>query len=126
MSQGNQTQTQGGKSRATFLMSHDKRFLLKAINQAEFQKLTSSLEKKQDPPFFPTAWLQPTACQGEAENLFWYFDKAKIAEPCPLRSTEAGGQVLFEKWPSLLTQVIGLFTVSATKKSQNYKGPYRT
>ena len=31
-------------------------------------------------------------------------------------------QVLFDKWPSVLTQVIGLFSVSATKKSQNYKG----
>ncbi|CAE7377349.1 FAB1C [Symbiodinium natans] len=76
-------QTSGGKSRATFLMSHDKRFLLKAINESEFKKLNS-----------------------EAENLFWYFDK-----------------VLFDKWPSVLTQVIGLFSVSVTKKSQ-YKGYY--
>ncbi|CAE7948158.1 Pikfyve, partial [Symbiodinium sp. KB8] len=80
----NPIQTSGGKSRATFLMSHDKRFLLKAINESEFKKLNS-----------------------EAENLFWYFDK-----------------VLFDKWPSVLTQVIGLFSVSATKKSQNYKGYY--
>ena len=48
----------------------------------------------------------------EATSLFWYFDK-----------------VLFEELPSVLTQVIGLFTVSATntKKTANqkdYKGFY--
>lgn len=48
----------------------------------------------------------------EATSLFWYFDK-----------------VLFEELPSVLTQVIGLFTVSATntKKTANhkdYKGYY--
>lgn len=31
-------------------------------------------------------------------------------------------EVLFEKLPSVLTQVIGLFTVSATKKSQKHQG----
>lgn len=71
----------GGKSKATFYETHDKRFLLKALNKSEFDRLVS-----------------------EAMSMFWYYDK-----------------VLFEKLPSVLTQVIGLFTVSATpkKKQQN-------
>ncbi|CAJ1327689.1 unnamed protein product [Effrenium voratum] len=44
----------------------------------------------------------------EAASMFWYFDK-----------------VLFDKWPSVLTQVLGLFTVTATnKRGQTNTGWY--
>ena len=45
----------GGKTGAAFHLSHDERFLLKALNKAEFDKLL-----------------------GDATNLFWYFDKARM------------------------------------------------
>ena len=73
--------------------------------------------------------------KGEAENLFWYFDKAATLAQSLSRVVlshvaqdydPSFFQVLFDKWPSLLTQVIGLFTVSATatKKSQKWTGSW--
>lgn len=49
-----QPEVTGGKTGAAFHLSHDERFLLKALNKAEFDKLL-----------------------GDATNLFWYFDKAR-------------------------------------------------
>lgn len=69
--------TSGGKSGADFLVSHDHRFLLKAVHRKEFQML----EKKSD-------------------ALFWHVD-----------------QVLFGKLPSVLVQVVGLFTVKVHSKA---------
>lgn len=70
--------TSGGKSGAAFFMSHDRRFLLKAINKAELKMLAT-----------------------QAEALFWYFD-----------------QVLFERLPSVLAQIVGMFTVSVTRRQK--------
>ncbi|CAK0803760.1 unnamed protein product, partial [Prorocentrum cordatum] len=69
--------TSGGKSGSLFFISHDRRFLLKQINTAEFKMLQKS-EKR-----------------SHVEALFWYADK-----------------VLFEGLPSVLVQVVGLFTVT--------------
>lgn len=63
--------TEGGKTRASFFASHDRRFLLKAIKGKELKHM-----------------------QTQADPLFWYAD-----------------QVLFEKLPSVLVQVVGLFKV---------------
>jgi len=76
----------GGKSSAAFFVSqHDHRFLLKAVNRAEFKMLTSP-EK--------------------AQAIFSYVD-----------------QVLFDKLPSVLAHVVGLFSVSVKlhKKSRESK-----
>eukprot|EP00931_Biecheleriopsis_adriatica_P074690 TRINITY_DN48697_c0_g1_i1.p1 TRINITY_DN48697_c0_g1~~TRINITY_DN48697_c0_g1_i1.p1 ORF type:complete len:1993 (+),score=289.05 TRINITY_DN48697_c0_g1_i1:23-5980(+) len=69
----------GGKTRAAFFVSQDRRFLLKAVNRAEFKMLRT-----------------------QAEPFFWYAD-----------------QVLFEKLPSVLIQVLGLFTVSITLREKS-------
>eukprot|EP00929_Paragymnodinium_shiwhaense_P090832 TRINITY_DN50929_c0_g1_i1.p1 TRINITY_DN50929_c0_g1~~TRINITY_DN50929_c0_g1_i1.p1 ORF type:complete len:2238 (+),score=517.31 TRINITY_DN50929_c0_g1_i1:133-6846(+) len=69
--------TSGGKSGAAFYASHDRRFLLKAVNRYEFKFLTTHMDA-----------------------LFWYND-----------------QVLFNKLPSALAQVVGVFTVSVAKKN---------
>jgi len=74
---------QGGKSRAAFFVSHDRRFLLKAVNRFEFNMLTT-----------------------QHEALMWYVDK-----------------VLFDKLPSVLAQVVGLFTVTVSSKKS--KGPVK-
>jgi len=75
--------TSGGKSGATFFVSDDRRFLLKAVGRAEARLLTT-----------------------QAEALFWYAD-----------------QVLFDKLPSVLAQVFGVFTVSVKwrHKSKQFK-----
>lgn len=65
----------GGKSGAAFFVSHDRRFLLKAVNKYEFRMLTK-----------------------QAEALFWHMDK-----------------VLWDKLPSMLAQVVGVFTVCVTR-----------
>jgi len=65
----------GGKTGAAFFISHDRRFLLKAVtNKYEYRMLTT-----------------------QADALFWYAD-----------------QVLFDKLPSVLAQILGLFTVCVT------------
>jgi len=76
----------GGKSSAAFFVSqHDRRFLLKAVNQAEFKMLTTP---------------------SQAQAMFSYVD-----------------QILFDKLPSVLAHVVGLFSVSVKlhKKSRESK-----
>merc|ERR1712125_30097 len=70
--------TSGGKSGASFYASHDRRFLLKAVNRFEFKFLINHMD-----------------------GLFWYND-----------------QVLFNKLPSALAQVVGVFTVSVGKRNR--------
>jgi len=82
----NRIKPSGGKTSAAFFVSqHDRRFLLKAVNRAEFRMLTTP-EK--------------------AQAMFSYVD-----------------QVLFDKVPSVLAHVVGLFSVSVKlhKKSREMK-----
>jgi len=69
----------GGKSNATFFVSHDRRFLLKAVNKYEFKMLIN-----------------------QVDSLFWHAD-------C----------VLFDKLPSVLAQVVGLFSVSVVRRHKS-------
>lgn len=71
-------QPQGGKSRAAFFVSHDRRFLIKQVNKAELRMLTT-----------------------QQEALMWYVDK-----------------VLFDKMPSVLAQVVGLFTITVESRTR--------
>jgi len=71
----NRIKPSGGKSSAAFFVSqHDRRFLLKAVNRAEFKFLTTP---------------------SQAQAMFQYVD-----------------QILFDKLPSVLAHVVGLFSVS--------------
>jgi len=82
----NRIKPSGGKSSAAFFVSHpDQRFLLKAVNRAEFKMLTTP---------------------SQAQAMFSYVD-----------------QVLFDKLPSVLAHVVGLFSVSVKlhKKSRESK-----
>jgi len=72
---------QGGKTRAAFFVSHDRRYLVKQLNKAELKMLMT---------------------REQQDAMMWYADR-----------------VLFEKLPSVLAQVVGLFTVTVASRNKS-------
>lgn len=96
MSRCEPLETTGGKSGANFLISSDKKYLLKQINKAE------------------AAWFK-----ADGDSFFWYLSRTLFPETWNANSKGSGSRATVV--PSLLTQIYGIFTVSANSKKAKWK-----